>query len=374
MSSLEIYNELPEDYSGTNVNPCFSFEELISKCVKSIIREGNDYSLSEDIESFGYFYREKNYYDRDKLKNICKFAIFQYRSFLKRQRLGESVSTRAKENCQLLNYYLQNIIDKDSKIPEGKEIIFTALYKPWDAIVDLSKRKFYVVDCSQENNFKMYDFQGILIESHTVKLPTKITSVNDCYFIHSTYSCEFSIYNSSGNINTFRHKSEVVAIYEIENEVFLIDSQWEIYNLSYENSTEMSLMYVRTIESVEFFIDSYCLIDSKLYCCSHTSSKVLIYDIRTSNINFMELEGVYMPNSIESYQDGFVVSDKETGYISVFDNELKLKGSFGKFSKFKMGNADTTVALPISLDEGGLSIASFSWLKDSCSFYRGINL
>jgi len=342
---------------------------LISKAINSILVEDKEYSVARDIDSYAHFYQYDTC-DREKLIEICKFLINLYKSMLKKQRDGQDVCNNAKINCQILNYYLQNIVDKNKYCPEGYEIKFQDVYKPWDAVVSEIDNKIYVVDSSGLDSFKVYNFDGQLIYKYNAELPTKVVLLNGHCIAHSTYSPRMTLL-INGDAYDLVHLCPIRVCYEYGGGLFIIDDEWDIYEIIFTDGIRFK--YYKSLSSNDFYVDSYCQKNNVIYCCSHTSSKVLAISITDFSIEQFSLEGVYMPNSIENLADLFVISDKETGYLSVFDSYFNLKHRFGKFSKKHMGNADTTIAVPYFKD-AKLNIMAFSWLKDSCTIFKKVEL
>jgi hypothetical protein len=369
MNSLEIYNKLPEDYPGNlpaeiNSNAKDSdFINLVKESLNFVISDSEVFDAQTMLPKFSIVYfsiiNNKMNFDEGLAKSTCKFLISEYKRLLKNQRLGETVCNRKKQNYQLLNYYFQNLIDARRSIDKylTSTISYIGSYKVWDAAL-INKKTIITVDSSVDGNVKVFPVDGgRALIAYSAELPTKVTIINKDIFVHSTYSNKFTLISDVG-AKEYVHSSPTRVVFTHRSKIFFLDSAFNFYVFK-----DSALSFSSKLNLNGYFIDSYCTDETNIYCTSHTSSDVLIIDMETYKFSFINLKGVFMPNSIEELNGLFYVADKETGYISVFNKDFTLKDRFGYFSKKNSGNADTIKVLPRATNSNSPDLICFSWLK-----------
>lgn len=376
MDSLKIYDVLPEDFNYPSLD--FSGDDLWVGLVKDITKTllcSESVGFEKLLVSFSKIYalaESSNYIlEVDKILALAELSICIYKKLLLKQRDGLKVDELEKKNAQLINYYLQNLLSiNDKKIECNKvfsEVSYLNTYKVWDAVCLLND-EILIVDSDSEYSVKTYAIDGGEVrKKYKFNLPTKCTKAGEFLVIHSTYCHDLLIISGDTEIR-YKHDCEVRAFTAINGFHILIDGLGRVFHTKLDNN-ELNLLPLVTIKNLNFYIDSYCTSSGFLYCSSHTSSRILVINLNTWDVEEIHLEGVYMPNSIEISCGKVFVSDKETGFISVFDlRDFKLIEQFGFFSKGEGGNADTIKVLPLSR-EGRVKLYAFSWLKSAVNVY-----
>lgn len=370
MDSLIIYDLLPED-DEMDYFPELSQKIIYHNIVQNILDCLHNHKALEAtsiINLFSSFFvkckSEGFKIDIQSIYELCEYCIGVYKVQLKAQRLGLEIDIRVKKNSQVFNYYLQNILSNyESSLTNDYNqsvLVFNNIYKLWDAAADDSN--LYVVDSSSSKNFKVYKIDtGELIFKDNCSKPTKCNLIGGKVFVHSTYSNQLSLFDLSNfsRVDYF-HSNIVRCIYEAGNEVNLIDDSGDLYSLDI-NTSSVNLRYIRKIDFKDFFIDSYVIHNDFAICSSHTSSSLMYINLKSFEVSFKKLNNVYMPNSLDVGGGRIYVCDKETGLISIYDEEkLELIDKFGFFSKKYKGNADTIKVLLVKK-----KLYIFSWLSDN---------
>jgi hypothetical protein len=377
VDSLKIYDVLPEDIEWPELNAIGDelWKELVGGITKTLLcSESMGFKKLLILFSKVFTLAESSKYllDTDKISALAELSIHIYKNLLLKQRDGFLVDELEKKNAQLINYYLQNLLSlNDKKVYCERlisEVSFLCTYKVWDAAC-LPNNELLIVDSDAEYSIKVYSIDGGDVKRRfKFNLPTKCTRADELLVIHSTY-CNELLVILRGVETRYTHHCEVRAFSLINDSYILIDGEGTVYNATLDNNN-ISLIPIFKIKNMNFYIDSYCTSNGYLYCSSHTSSRILMINLITWVTEEINLEGVYMPNSIEISCGKVFISDKETGFISVFNlRNFKLIEKFGFFSKRKGGNVDTIKVLPL-LIEGKGELYAFSWLKSSVNVYR----